>query len=315
MILTNPPFGGKEGKDAQQNFAFETGATQVLFVQKILAELAPGGSCAIVLDEGLLFRTNESAFVETKRKLTDECGLWAIVSLPGRVFSTAGAGVKTNLLFFTKGKKTERIWYYDLSWGEGRYKKTPLTLAHFGFAADGSVLDDAGLPAALVADWKADEGHAGQTFPSYARMLSRRGKPAGDSRYNWWTVDFAARRAEARAAMQPLQDQARQARGEAVELKERLRSLKKEKKPDAELRELIAALEQRIGEREKASRELEGQAAAIDAAMFDLKAVNPNAVSAVGTVSARRRRLSPGIEAQARIVADALGRLKARLRS
>lgn len=102
VILTNPPFGGKEGKDAQKNFAFETSATQVLFLQDILAELAPGGTCAMVLDEGLLFRTNESAFVETKRKLVDECDLWAIVSLPGGVFSTAGAGVKTNLLFFTK---------------------------------------------------------------------------------------------------------------------------------------------------------------------------------------------------------------------
>jgi type I restriction enzyme M protein len=114
-ILTNPPFGGKEGKDAQKNFAFETSSTQVLFVQDILSELAPKGTCAIVLDEGLLFRTNESAFVETKRKLVDECDLWAIVSLPGGVFSTAGAGVKTNLLFFTKGRKTEKIWYYDLS--------------------------------------------------------------------------------------------------------------------------------------------------------------------------------------------------------
>jgi type I restriction enzyme M protein len=133
VILTNPPFGGKEGKDAQKNFAFETSATQVLFLQDILAELAPNGTCAMVLDEGLLFRTNESAFVETKRKLVDECDLWAIVSLPGGVFSTAGAGVKTNLLFFTKGKKTERIWYYDLS-SVKVGKKTPLTLAHFGFA-------------------------------------------------------------------------------------------------------------------------------------------------------------------------------------
>ena len=64
MILTNPPFGGKEDRDAQENFAFETSATQVLFMQDILAELAPGGSCAVVLDEGLLFRTNESAFGE-----------------------------------------------------------------------------------------------------------------------------------------------------------------------------------------------------------------------------------------------------------
>ena len=84
MILTNPPFGGKEGKDAQTNFAYETSATQVLFVQHILAELAPGGRCGIVLDEGLLFRTNESAFVETKRKLMDECDLWCDRQPAGR---------------------------------------------------------------------------------------------------------------------------------------------------------------------------------------------------------------------------------------
>lgn len=62
-----------------------------------------------MLDEGVLFRTNEDAFVKTKRKLTDECDLWCIPSLPGGVFSAAGAGVKTNLLYFTKGKPTERI--------------------------------------------------------------------------------------------------------------------------------------------------------------------------------------------------------------
>lgn len=305
VILTNPPFGGKEGKDAQKNFAFETGATQVLFVQKILAELAPGGSCAIVLDEGLLFRTNESAFVETKRKLTDECGLWAVVSLPGGVFSTAGAGVKTNLLFFTKGKKTERIWYYDLSWVKVG-KKTPLTLAHFGFDRDGSVLGDSALPAALLGDWQADEANAGQPFPSYARLLAAR----GDSRWSW-TVDFAARRAKARDEMQPLLDQAHQARAEAVELKERLRGLKREKEPGAELRELIAALEERIGEREKTSRDIEGQAAAIDAAVFDLKAVNPHAVAVVDERTPAQIIASIGMQGQA--VANALDRLRALL--
>ena len=205
-ILTNPPFGGKEGKDAQKHFAFETSSTQVLFVQDILSELAADGTCAIVLDEGLLFRTNESAFVETKRKLVDECDLWAIVSLPGGVFSTAGAGVKTNLLFFTKGRKTEKIWYYDLS-GVKVGKKTPLTLAHFGFDKDGSVLAEAQLPASLVADWKEDEGNAGKPFPSYASLLPRRGTPQGESRYSW-TVDFAARRTKAREEMHPLLDEA-----------------------------------------------------------------------------------------------------------
>jgi type I restriction enzyme M protein len=71
VILTNPPFGGKEGKDAQKNYSFESSSTQVLFMQHILKELKPaldgqpGGRCGVVLDEGLLFRTNESAFVET----------------------------------------------------------------------------------------------------------------------------------------------------------------------------------------------------------------------------------------------------------
>jgi type I restriction enzyme M protein len=301
VILTNPPFGGKEGRDAQKNFAFETSSTQVLFVQDILSELAPDGTCAIVLDEGLLFRTNESAFVETKRKLTDECDLWAIVSLPGGVFSTAGAGVKTNLLFFTKGKKTEHIWYYDLSWVKVG-KKTPLTLAHFGFGKDGEVLDDDALPAILTADWQADEDNAGKPFPSYARMLQHHGKPEGVSRYSW-TVDFAARRAKAREEMQPLLDKAAGIKAAIVDLKERLKQLKKDKADDKK----IAALEADIREQEKAARDLETEAAAIDAAVFDLKAVNPNAVAVVDERTPGE--IIESISVQGRIVADALARL------
>jgi type I restriction enzyme M protein len=130
VVLTNPPFGGKEGKEAQTRFAYKTGATQVLFLQHVIDSLKPGGRCGIVLDEGVLFRTNETAFVQTKRKLLDDCDLWALVSLPGGAFVNAGAGVKTNLLFFTRGKPTERIWYFDLS-DIKVGKKTPLTSAHF----------------------------------------------------------------------------------------------------------------------------------------------------------------------------------------
>ncbi len=126
----NPPFGGKEGKEAQTRFAYKTGATQVLFLQHVIDTLKPGGRCGIVLDEGVLFRTNETAFVQTKRKLLDECDLWCILSLPAGTFVNAGAGVKTNLLFFTKGSPTERIWYYDLS-DVKVGKKTPLTLDKF----------------------------------------------------------------------------------------------------------------------------------------------------------------------------------------
>jgi type I restriction enzyme M protein len=130
VVLTNPPFGGKEGKDAQTRFAYKTGATQVLFLQHVIDSLKPGGRCGIVLDEGVLFRTNETAFVQTKRKLLDDCDLWCILSLPPGAFVNAGAGVKTNLLFFTRGEPTERIWYYDLS-DIKMGKKSPLTLAHF----------------------------------------------------------------------------------------------------------------------------------------------------------------------------------------
>ena len=130
VILMNPPFGGKEGKEAQTRFAYKTRATQVLFLQHVIDTLKPGGRCGIVVDEGVLFQVNQTAFVQTKRKLLDECDLWCIVSLPAGAFVNAGAGVKTNLLFFTKGKPTERIWYYDLA-DVKVGKKRPLTVAHF----------------------------------------------------------------------------------------------------------------------------------------------------------------------------------------
>ncbi len=130
VVLTNPPFGGKEGKDAQTHFAYKTRATQVLFLQHVIDSLKPGGRCGIVMDEGTLFRTTENAFVQTKRKLLNECNLWCIVSLPAGVFINAGAASKTNLLFFTKGEPTKEVWYYDLS-DIHVTKKQQLTIEHF----------------------------------------------------------------------------------------------------------------------------------------------------------------------------------------
>jgi type I restriction enzyme M protein len=130
VIVTNPPFGGQEHRDVQAGFAYRTSATQILFLQHIIDSLASGGRCGMVVDEGVMFRTNENAFVQTKRRLLDTCDLWAIVSLPPGLFSATGAGVKTNLLFFNKGKPTQRIWYYDLS-DVKVTKKKPLKLDAF----------------------------------------------------------------------------------------------------------------------------------------------------------------------------------------
>jgi type I restriction enzyme M protein len=130
VILTNPPFGGKEGKEAQTKFAFRTSATQVLFLQHVIDSLKENGRCGIVIDEGVLFRSNENAFVQTKRKLLDDCNVYCIVSLPSGVFSAAGAGVKANIIFFEKGSPTEKIWYYDLS-DIKVGKHTPFTIDKF----------------------------------------------------------------------------------------------------------------------------------------------------------------------------------------
>jgi type I restriction enzyme M protein len=194
VVLTNPPFGGKESAAAQTNFDYRTSATQVLFLQHVIRALKTnGGRCGMVIDEGVLFRTNEDAFVKTKRKLTDECDLWCILSLPGGVFSAAGAGVKTNLLFFTKGKPTEKIWYYDLS-DVKVGKKTPLTLKH---------------------------------FEDFAAKLATR----EDSERSW-TVDLSARKAKAAADAQPFKDAARAKSQEGGRIKDRLGELKKAKPRD-----------------------------------------------------------------------------------
>jgi type I restriction enzyme M protein len=297
-IFTNPPFGGKEGKDAQNQYSYATSSTQVLFVQDILSHLSEDGTCAIVLDEGLLFRTNESSFVETKRKLVDECNLWAIISMPGGVFSTAGAGVKTNLLFFTKGKKTEKIWYYDLSHVKVG-KKTPMTLAHFGFDKNGNTIDDSKLPTTLTGDWLEDENVKDEAFPTYAKMLATRGV----SRYSW-TIDFAARRAEAWEKMQPFKDRAAEIREEIIPLKEQLKVLKKDKKD----KDGIEALESKIDTLEKDVREQEAIASDIDAKVFDLKAVNPNAVAKIDARTTLE--VIESIEEQTKIVKDAMNNLK-----
>lgn len=114
VIMTNPPFGGEEEATLQENFPYPTSTTQVLAIQYILRRLKPGGRCGMVVDEGFLSRVNERAFVNTKKELLTENNLFAVVSLPQGVFTGVGTGVKTNLIFFERGKPTKDIWYYEL---------------------------------------------------------------------------------------------------------------------------------------------------------------------------------------------------------
>lgn len=233
VILSNPPFGGKEGRDAQSDFAFQTKATQILFLQHVIDTLKDGGRCGIVLDEGVLFRTNEDAFLRTKRKLLEECDLWCIVSLPGGAFSGAGAGVKTNLLFFTKGKPTEKIWYYDLS-DLKVGKRTPFTL---------------------------------DRFEDLFRLL-----PGREDSERSWTIDFIARREQASKDAAPFKAEAEQQRKRIEELKDQRKVLRGAAKDLEKVDEAIATAA-------TAQREALNRASAIEATAYDLKAVNPNAVS------------------------------------
>ena len=114
VILTNPPFGGKEGPDAQKRFVYKTRETQLLFLQEVIDSLAAGGRAGMVIDEGTLFKQTK-AHRQVRQKLLDECDLWCVVSLANGAFTDAGSGVKTDLLFFTKGAPTEKVWYYEVA--------------------------------------------------------------------------------------------------------------------------------------------------------------------------------------------------------
>lgn len=212
VILTNPPFGGKENKQVKDEYG--TGATQICFLQHVQEKLKDGGKCAIVMDEGVLFRTNESGFVDTKRRLLNDCNLWCIVSLPGGVFTSAGAGVKTNVLFFTAGASTKKIWYYDLSQIKVG-KRTPLTLDHFN--------------------------------PFFELLPS-----LGDSE-NSWTIDFKQRKQDAEEQAMPLDQVADDKRLQVTNLKEQLKELRKDKAVDIaiqeeELEKAVSVLEKEINE-------------------------------------------------------------------
>ncbi|MDN3523077.1 type I restriction-modification system subunit M [Halomonas ramblicola] len=137
-IVANPPFGGMEEDGIETNFpqAFRTRETADLFMTLFIHLLKDGGRAAVVLPDGFLF--GEGMKTRLKEKLLTECNLHTIVRLPNGVFNPY-TGIKTNLLFFTKGQPTEQIWYYEHPYPEGykSYSKTkPMRFAEFATEID-----------------------------------------------------------------------------------------------------------------------------------------------------------------------------------
>ncbi len=146
VILTNPPFGGKEGRHIQENFSVRSNATELLFLQHILKKLkqTPNARAAVVVPEGTLFRGG--AFAEVKKTLLEDFHLFAVVSLPPGAFAPY-SDVKTALVFFRRAEASitrnplarEETWYYELPLPEGlkKFSKgSPILDEHFAEARD-----------------------------------------------------------------------------------------------------------------------------------------------------------------------------------
>jgi len=123
IIVANPPFGGKERKEVQQNFPIRTGETAFLFLQHFIKILKAGGRAGIVIKNTFLSNT-DNASVSLRQKLLEECNLHTVLDCPGGTF--IGAGVKTVVLFFQKGAPTRKVWFYQLDPGRNMGKTNPL---------------------------------------------------------------------------------------------------------------------------------------------------------------------------------------------
>jgi type I restriction enzyme M protein len=123
IILANPPFGGKERKEVQQNFTIKTGETAFLFLQHFIKRLRAGGRAAVVIKNTFL-SNSDNASQALRRELLESCNLYTILDCPQGTFQ--GAGVKTVVLFFEKGTPTRKIWYYQLDPGRTLGKTSPL---------------------------------------------------------------------------------------------------------------------------------------------------------------------------------------------
>ncbi len=195
-VITNPPFGGMEDVTSGNDYPIQTRETADMFMSLIIEKLLKKkGRAAVVLPDGFLFGEGTKGLI--KRELLTECNLHTIVRLPNGVFSPY-TGIKTNLLFFTKGKPTETVWYYEHRYPEGvkSYSKTkPLRL-------------DELQP---ITEWwgKESNGFADRVETDQA-----------------WKVDFKSIKAEAEAKAKPHWDRAESLGNEAAALNDQVKELR-----------------------------------------------------------------------------------------
>jgi type I restriction enzyme M protein len=173
VILTNPPFGTKKGggQPTRDDFTHRTSNKQLSFLQHIYRGLVPGGRAAVVLPDNVLFE--EGIGSDIRRDLMDKCRLHTLLRLPTGIFYAQG--VKTNVLFFTKGTTTDRgntreVWLYDLRANMPSFgKRTPLTRSHFAPFEDAFGKDPNGYSS------RQDEGEAGHFRRFTREFIAARG--------------------------------------------------------------------------------------------------------------------------------------------
>ena len=252
VIVTNPPFGGTEEHGIEKNFPaeFQTRETADLFLQLIIEVLADKGRAAVVLPDGTLF--GEGVKTKLKKMLTEECNLHTIVRLPNGVFNPY-TGIKTNILFFTKGQPTKDIWFYEHPYPEGvkNYSKTkPMKFEEFQ----------------TEMDWWGDEsdGFASRVENEYA-----------------WKVDFSSKRATAEKDAKPHWDQATILLGEVSALEANLKVLRAELKAASDEVEpdnlkKVEALETKINNLRRDANNSQQAGDSIFNAIFNFDIKNPH---------------------------------------
>jgi type I restriction enzyme M protein len=123
IVLANPPLGGKERAEIQQNFPIKTGETAYLFLQHFIKILKAGGKAGVVIKNTFLSNT-DNASISLRKQLLESCNLHTVLDLPGGTFT--GAGVKTVVLFFDKGAPTRSVWFYQFNLDRNLGKTNPL---------------------------------------------------------------------------------------------------------------------------------------------------------------------------------------------